>query len=293
MNYLCILLIILLPFNALSSVTFKWLGISSFLIQDEKTTILFDPAITRVGFLDYLPWRRIESDKSEVDFWLNKCGVKAVTATLVNHAHSDHVIDAPYITEKYGGVLYGSNSVINIGKGYGLGPIQLKKIQQEQEIKIGDFTVTPYLTPHPPHLMNILLMNGHVEKPIQFPAKAWEFRVGDTYSFLIKHSKFSLLFHAVSKVPDTDPTKELKVDILLMTIANRNSSEEIIQKKLIPSGAKKIIPLHFDNFFFKMRRDQQIDHLWGVKTQEFAHSVAKTSNVELIWPRYCEAISLF
>lgn len=292
MNYILLAFFTLLSLETSASVTFKWLGITTFLLSDGKTTIMFDPAMTRVGFSDYLPWKRISPNKNEVDYWMNKCGVKAVDATFVNHAHTDHVIDAPYIVSNYGGKLYGSNSTMNVGLGYGLKSNQLIKMNFNQDIRIGDFTIKPFSTPHPPHFLNIRLFDGHIESPLKFPAKAWEFNVGDTYSFLIKHPKGTILFHSVAEVLDTDPMENQKADTLLLTIANRHSSEELIQKRLNPSGAKKVIPLHFDNFFFDMRRDNQIDYLWGVKPEEFTTAVSRSSKAKLQWPKYCQAIQL-
>lgn len=292
MNYFLLCILCFISFKTSASVTFKWLGITTFLLSDGKTTLMFDPAMTRVGFTDYLPWKRITPIKDEVDYWMNKCAVRSVDATFVNHSHTDHVIDAPYIVTKYGGKLYGSSSTINVGLGYGLKSTNLVKINFNQEVKVGDFIIKPFSTPHPPHFLNIRLLDGHIESPLTFPAKAWEFNVGDTYSFLIKHPKGTILFHSVAEVLDTDSMINQKVDTLLLTIANRHSSEELIQKRLNPSGAKKVIPLHFDNFFYKMRRDNQIDYLWGVKPEEFTSAVTKNSKAQLKWPKYCESISV-
>jgi L-ascorbate metabolism protein UlaG (beta-lactamase superfamily) len=278
--------------NVSANVSFKWLGVTSFLLSDGKTTIMFDPAMTRVGFADYLPWRRIAPNATEVDYWMKRCGIKSVDATFVNHAHTDHVIDAPYIVSKYGGKLYGSTSTLNVGKGYGLKSEKLQRVYFNQEIQIGAFKIKPFSTPHPPHFLNIQLLDGHIESPIKFPAKAWEFNVGETYSFLITHPKGRILFHSVAEIFQTDPMKGQQVDSLLLTIANRHSSADLIHGRLNPSGAKKVIPLHFDNFFFDMRRDNKIDYLWGVDPEEFTASVSKLSKAELKWPKYCEDISL-
>jgi beta-lactamase superfamily II metal-dependent hydrolase len=100
MKTITAILIIIFSSSAFSQIKFKWLGITATTISDGKTTLFFDPAITRFGPLDFLPFKKIQSNHAEVDYWLNRCGVKSVQATIVNHAHTDHVIDAPYVTKK-------------------------------------------------------------------------------------------------------------------------------------------------------------------------------------------------
>lgn len=283
---LFILIITTLPSEA--KISFKWLGVSGFVLSDEKTTLIFDPAMTRAGLTDYLPFQKVETDTGEVDYWLNRCGVKTVDAIFVNHAHVDHVIDAPYVLRKYGGKLYGSSSVINVGLGQNLKNDQLQIISEDTEWKVGDFTITPYLTPHSPHLLGITLMDGHISSPLETPTSPWNYKTGDTYSFYITHPEGNILFQAIARVDEQDQLKELKADTLLMTIANRSSTENLL-KRFDTTEAKAVIPLHYDNFLKKMRRDGQIDHFWGVKADEFKQ---KATKARVLWPRYCEEVAL-
>lgn len=280
--------------TAFGQVTFKWLGTSGFILTDSETTIVFDPAITRIPLYDFLPFRTIQSDATEVKYWMNRCGIKTVDATFVNHAHTDHVIDAPMVVKNYGGKLYGSSSVVNVGLGQGLNEKQVQSIKSKDQIKVGKFSIEPFNTPHAPHLFNILLMDGDITTPLKTPTSAWNYRSGETHSFLIKHPKGTILFQAIGKIYDPDPLKGIKADVLFLTIANRNSSEELIQRRIIPTEAKRVIPLHFDNFFFKMRRDKIIDDFWGVNVDDFKEKMKLLSNkTQVDWPLYCEEISLF
>lgn len=275
-----------------AKVSFKWLGVSGFILSDEKTTLVFDPAITRAGVLDFLPFQTIETDQEEVDYWLGHCGVSNVNAVFVNHAHFDHVIDAPYVLRKYGGKLYGSSSVINVGLGHGIQEDQMQLIEAGQEWKVGDFTIIPYSTPHSPHFLGITLMDGHISSPLSSPTSVWNYKTGDTFSFYITHPEGNILFQAIGRVTADDPLKEVKADALLMTIANRVSTENLL-KRFDSTGARTVIPLHYDNFFKTMRRDNQIDVLWGVKANEFKQTVAqKAPQTKLLWPNYCEDVPL-
>jgi L-ascorbate metabolism protein UlaG (beta-lactamase superfamily) len=283
---------VLFPFQAFSQVTFKWLGITGFALSDHQTTIVFDPAITRPGFLDYLPFKTVQTDTTEVDYWMNRCEVKTVQATFINHAHADHVIDAPYVVKKFGGKLFGSSSVVNIGLGQGLSPEQLEEVKQGDKWIIGNFTIRPYLTPHAPHLLDIMLMDGHIKTPLASPASVWDYLVGDTFSYLIEHPNGTILYQAIAKIHENDPLKNIKADALLLTIVNRSSTESLLEKRILPADPKVIIPLHYDNFFYKMKRQGEIDYFWNVNVNEFKEKMKKKSTSKVLWPKYCEEVSL-
>lgn len=294
MKNLLVFFLLINSFTAFAQVTFKWLGTSGFILSDSETTLVFDPAMTRIPLYDFLPFREIQSDASEVKYWMNRCGVKTVDATFVNHAHTDHVIDAPMVVKSYGGKLYGSSSVVNVGLGQGLNDKQVQSIKSKDQIKVGNFTIEPFNTPHAPHLFNILLMDGDITIPLKSPTSPWNYRSGVTHSFLITHPNGKILFQAIGKIYAPDPLKDIKADVLFLTIANRNSSEELIQKRIIPSEVKKVIPLHYDNFFLKMRRDKIIDEFWGIKVQDFKDKMKLLApKTQVNWPQYCEEVSLF
>jgi len=287
-----LLSILLFSFMAQAKLSFKWLGISGFVLSDEKTTLVFDPAMTRVGLLDFLPFTTVQSDKDEVDYWLERCGVTSIDAVFVNHAHTDHVIDAPYVARKFKAKLYGSSSVMNVGRGQGLNNDQLQEVSVGGEWKVGDFTIAAFSTPHLPHVLGITLMDGDITSPLTSPTSAWNYRAGETFSYYISHPQGNILFQAIGRVTDDDPLKDLKADTLLLTIANRVSTENLI-KRFNTTGAKTVIPLHYDNFFKKMKREGEIDEFWGVKTGEFKESVSKkAAGVKVVWPGYCEGVGI-
>lgn len=279
--------------TAFAQLEFKWIGVSTFSLSDGKTTLLFDPAITRIPIPDYLPWRKIQSDHKEVDYWLNRCALHKIDGIFVNHAHTDHAIDLPYIATKFQSKVFGSSSVANIAYGHGIKRDLVNILEPNKTVNVGEFKITSYATPHAPHLLGIMLMDGHITTPLSSPASAWDYKVGDSYSFYIDHPEKRILFQAIGRIQDQDPMKNLTSDVLLLTIANRVSSENLIVKKVIPSGASVVIPLHHDDFFKPIPRTGELIKLFGVKTEEFEKEFLRFTKVQkLVWPKYCEQINL-
>jgi L-ascorbate metabolism protein UlaG (beta-lactamase superfamily) len=291
MKTITAILIIIFSSSAFSQIKFKWLGITAMTISDGKTTLFFDPAITRFGPLDFLPFKKVQSNHAEVDYWLNRCGVKSVQATIVNHAHTDHVIDAPYVTKKFQTKLFGSTSVLNIGRGHGLSNEELQEIKDGGIFKIGDFTITSYNTPHPPHAGGIMLMDGHIEKPLPPHSRAWDYKVGDTFSFYISHPKGNILYQAVADIDLKSPLHKLKSEIALISIANRTSTEKILTETVKPSKATMVIPLHIDNFLYPMKKTGETDLWWGLKLDEFTQKIMN-HGIKVHIPKYCEEVTL-
>jgi L-ascorbate metabolism protein UlaG (beta-lactamase superfamily) len=288
------LLILFVSFSSHGAISFKWLGTTTFALSDGKTTLIFDPSLTYVSVLDFLPWRKIQTDPSEVDYWFNRCGINKVDAVFVNHAHFDHVIDAPYVVKRYGGKLYGSSSTANVGLGGGLKKDQVEIVRPGKEVRLGEFTIEFFNTPHSPHLWDVMLADGHITAPLIPPVNVLDYRVGDTLSFLIKHPKGLILYQSIGRVDSPDPLKEAKADILLLTLANRRSSEELIDGRVLRTGVRKVIPLHHDNFLLPKPRDGSIKALWGQKLDEFESTMkTRAPLVVLTWPKYCEKITLF
>lgn len=284
----------LLAKSAEAQLTFRWMGVSGFVLTDGTSTLLFDPAVTPTPISSWvLPFQTVTSDTEEFKYWAKRCQIEKLDATFVNHTHTDHAIDAPTAVQLFGGILAGSKSLRQIGLGHGLPDSSIRVLNDRDELKIGTFTVQAFTTPHAPHIGQILFADGEIESPLQPGSSPWDYRVGEMRSYWITHPDGKILFQAPSRILPRDVLAELKPDTLLLTIANRESSEILINRRVIPSGAKKVIPLHWDNFFYPLVRDGTPHELWFQNTQEFDTKFKKlASERQLIWPTYCQPIQV-
>src|SRR3989344_4891147 len=127
-----ILLFLVSLIHVQANVQIKWLGVTGHAITDGKTTLLIDPVFNRPSVWKLLFFRSIKPDENLVIESLKRFGISKVDGIFISHTHHDHSIDAPVIIKKAGGVLYGSSSTLNLGRGHKLREDQLK------EIKFGD-----------------------------------------------------------------------------------------------------------------------------------------------------------
>ncbi len=283
----------LLSLPAQAALTFKWMGVTGGTISDGTNTLVLDPAMTATPLWQFLPFQKVKSDPAEVDYWMDRCGVTRADAVLVNHAHTDHVIDAPHVLRRLGATLYGSASAANVALGAGIPQGQVHPLKDGEVIRIGAFKITARITPHAPHIGGLLIADGHITSPLVQPAPPWDYRVGDTFSFWIEHPEGKILVHSLGRVLSTDVLKDYRPDTILMTIVNRANLDDLIVNRVLPSGARQIIALHWDNFFLPMRRSGPPTRLWFQKLDEFkARFEQLAPRHELVWPEYCSPIRI-
>jgi len=283
-----------IPLEGRAALEFRWLGNTGFLLSDGERTLLFDPAVTSTPLHRWvLPFLGVKSDPDELDYWMKRCGVNQLAATFVNHTHTDHAIDAPSATLRYGGIVAGSHSLKQIALGHGVPEERIRVLRDREIVQVGRFEIQAIVTPHSPHFMNITLAEGHIDHPLKPGSNPWLYRVGEMLSYSISHPEGRVLFQAPGRVLTPDVLADFKPDTLLLTIANRTSSRDLIQQRILTSGAQLTIPLHWDNFFLPMNRTGKPRPLWFQNVDEFRETAQKLApNAPLLWPEYCTPLSL-
>jgi L-ascorbate metabolism protein UlaG (beta-lactamase superfamily) len=287
-------LLFLTNFQALAGISFRWTGVSGFILDDGDKTLYFDPNLTMVRIWDWLPFQTVESNPKLVKYWTDKCELKKVDAIIINHSHTDHILDAPAILKKFGGEVFGSNSTLNYMRGMEINEKRLHEIDFNDSFSIGRFDIKVIKVVHPPHIFDFMLAKGKIEKPLKTPASPWDFKVGKTFSFYITHPEGTILFSSVATLPKQDPLQGLKADVLMVTIAKRGETKNFVQKRILPVQAKKVIALHYDDFFNPLNKSGKPKALPFVDPDEFYRTTKKIlgENI-LLRPNYCEKIDLF
>jgi L-ascorbate metabolism protein UlaG (beta-lactamase superfamily) len=231
-----------------AAVTAKWLTVSSIVIDDGKTRLLFDPAWTRPGLKHWLNLSQFKSDEDLVKSILQTNALERIDAVFASHSHFDHVMDAPMVSKLAGAVFYVDESSERIANAYQEKKIRTIKIFPKQTIRVGDFVITPLPRMHSQILHLFDFLPGQVPKDTNL--SFWDYHVGDTWFYLIQHPEITILLDQGSE-PNMDTLKPFaqKVDVVFQGIANRKNDEKIIDGYVKELKARQFIPLHFDNFF--------------------------------------------
>lgn len=231
-----------------------FLGTSSILISDGRTTLLTDGFISRPS-LPKLLLSKIEPDKQKINNVLNKLKIKKIDAIMTLHSHHDHALDSAFIASQTDAVLIGSNSTANIARGSGFKEEKIKIITQKKSFTFGNFKVTMIPSVHtvmPLYLDKLVGLGEYINQPLKMPTYFFNFKEGGTYSVYIEHPLGNIFINASSGYIKNQ-LNEYSAEVVFLGIAglSKNSLEfqeeyfdEVVQKL----KAKKVIPIHWDNF---------------------------------------------
>lgn len=239
-----------------ATVKAKWLTVSSLVIDDGKTRILFDPAWTRPKLQHWLGLSAFKSDEDLVKSILQKNSINRLDAVFASHSHFDHVMDAPAVSKLSGAVFYVDESSVRIAEAYKDPKIRTIRIIPGKKIRIGDFLITPLPRVHSKilHLFNFL--PGPVPKDTEL--SFWDYHVGDTWFYLVEHPEITILLDqgSESNLETVNPLVK-QVDVLIQGIANRKSDQTIIDGYAKVLKPRQFIPVHFDNFFAEFSEGEE------------------------------------
>jgi len=271
-----LLFLSLLSFNLSakeSSLKVTWFGSTCLNISDGKSSLFFDPFLSRPSLFKVVSFQRLKSDTALINKWLSKLGKNKTQGIFISHTHYDHVLDLVSVQKREKAKVYGSHSVFNILKGAGLEK-DYKKIVVGDVVKVGEFKVTILTAVHPNHFFSYILASGSIKKPLSATARANQYKVGSSYNFLIEHPKGKILFHPSGGVLEGFDFSSLgKVDLLVQGIAKRKSTKELHDKIIKPTESNLVIPVHYDDFFEPL--EDGVQEGLSVDLSEFKEELVK------------------
>ncbi len=123
-----------------SKVTLRWFGNSAWEIRSGKHRVLIDPYLSRfeVGMAsgNFNPQTPLQVKKKVIDSHIG-----AADLILCSHGHWDHMNDVPYIAERTGAPVMGTESHMNLLAAMGLPAKQQGHVSGGEHIDFDGFTV--------------------------------------------------------------------------------------------------------------------------------------------------------
>jgi L-ascorbate metabolism protein UlaG (beta-lactamase superfamily) len=131
-----------------SGVTLRWLGNNAWEITFDGTTILIDPWVTRFptgtyGSTGTRPDTPLRTDPSVVDRYITRADL-----ILVCHGHFDHMADVPYVAERTGAAVLGTESHANMLRALGVPDTALTQVRGGEYLEYAGYTVEVFQSLH-------------------------------------------------------------------------------------------------------------------------------------------------
>lgn len=228
-------------------------GTSTILFDDGHTAVLTDgfftrPTLLRVGL------GRIAPDPAIVDRGLRRLAVRDLAAVICVHSHYDHALDASLVAERTGALLIGSASTAQLGRAHRLSEDRLRVVRDGQVLTLGAFQIT---------LLESLHSHGDrwpgtIDEPFSPPARAGAWRSDTSFSVLITHAGRTVLVQASANYRPGALAGH-RADTVYLGIGAlgrqpRRFRERYWAEVVRATGARRVIPVHWDDFFQPLDR---------------------------------------
>jgi L-ascorbate metabolism protein UlaG (beta-lactamase superfamily) len=236
-------------------------GTTTLMIQYGTTALLTDGFFTRPSMKRVL-FGKIAPDPVKIATSLSSASIRRLDAVLVGHSHYDHALDAPEVARQTGSLLVGSASTAQIGLGWGLPQTQIHIVQTGQPLQVRDLEVRFILSKH----SQPLLYPGAIDQPLVPPAHASAYREGGSYTIVVSSPAGSILVQeSANLIPGG--LAEIRAGAVFLSIAqlSRRSPDFIRQyfyETVLIVGARRVIPIHWDNFQKSVRGSLEFFPLW-------------------------------
>ena len=115
----------------------------------------------------------------------------------------------------------------------------------------GRFSVTLYESRHVP--TGIILFPGPIKSPLKPPASARAYRLGETYSLVIKHNDRTIVvMGSAGFIPGA--LKDVKADVVYLSVArlgNQSAAyrDSLWDEVIMATRPERVILIHWDDFF--------------------------------------------
>lgn len=235
-----------------AALTVTWLGVTTVLIDDGETQLLVDGFFSRPSLADGLLGRPVSNDAATINAALYEYEVRNLAAVIPVHSHFDHAMDVGQIALRSKASVLGSESTANIARGAGVLEDQLVVATPGETYAFGEFRVRLLESRHGPvGWRGSVPLPGTIDEPLVFPVPIQSMRVGAVYTVVIEHPRGTTVVQGSSGFIE-DALEEVEADLVLLcsyglTSLGRDYAEKYWQEMVTKTGAKAVIPMHFDD----------------------------------------------
>ena len=235
------------------ALTATWLGVTTVLIDDGETQILVDGFFSRPSLIDSLLQRPITNDAAIINYALHEFGMRRLAAVIPVHSHFDHAMDVGAIAKRTNASVIGSESTANIARGAGVLEDQIIVSNGGEAYAFGEFRVRLLRSRHGPiGWRGSVPLAGTIDEPLPMPAPIQAMRVGTAYTVVVEHPLGTVVVQGSSGFVE-EALEDVRADLVLLcsyglSSLGRDYAERYWQETVTTTGAKAVVPMHFDDF---------------------------------------------
>ena len=234
----------------------KYLGAAGWEISDGHVVVLIDPYISRLkygggGHPDDDRPSFARDDVAQSDTALIDSIITRADFILVHHGHFDHLGDVPYIAEKTGAKVIGTETTITILRAYGIPEDQLYAVGGGEDYQFDNFSVRVVPSIHSALGEKYYFDTRRLDRnsDIEAPLRINQFIEGGSLMILARFDHHNVLTMGSMNFVERE-LEGLDPDILLAGVNGSrlglyNYDERLLK---VTGNPPIILPTHWDNF---------------------------------------------
>ncbi len=175
-----------------------YLGNAGWEITDGRRVVLVDPFLTQ-----FRRWRPGGSDVAPAGLYLPDTAfinerVQRADYILITHGHSDHALDAGYISRRTGAVIVGHETAANLARAYDVPDSSLITVIGGEDYDFGDFSVRVIPNIHSAlddkrYYNNGRGIAGKAPRGLRAPLKRNDYQEGGNLAYLVRMAGHEVL----------------------------------------------------------------------------------------------------
>jgi L-ascorbate metabolism protein UlaG (beta-lactamase superfamily) len=276
-----------------TEVRVTYLGNAGWQIDNGPTTILVDPYLsqfrTKRGAnpnTDDDADEIVAPDAAQID-----ARVQHADYILITHGHVDHMLDAPYISNKRGATIIGRETVANLARAYGVPEARLITVLGGEDYDFGGFSLRVIPSLHSPlwkkHYYDTR-WSGAAPAGLKAPLHESAFVEGGSLAYLLRIAGHSILIMGSMNFIERE-MNGLRPDIALVGAGeSRKENHDYVGRLMRALGNPAIVfPTHWDSYGSKSEKQAREN------VEEFSVEIrAASRKTKVIIPEYFKAIAL-
>jgi L-ascorbate metabolism protein UlaG (beta-lactamase superfamily) len=242
------------PANAREPVTITYLGNAGWQIEAAHKVILVDPYLTefRNGGRD----NKNTNDNSDPILVPDKKGIDAhirrADYILITHGHSDHMLEAPYISNKLGAVIVCHRSAANIARAWGVPDKRLIVVRGGEDYAFEGFSLRVIPSLHSPLLgkrYNDTKWADDTPTGMKAPLHESAYLEGGTLIYLLRIAGHQIFITGSMNYIENE-VRGLRPDIAIVGAgASRKENYDYADRLMRALGDPAIVlPTHWDSY---------------------------------------------
>lgn len=289
-----------------SRVTLTYLGTAGWQITDGKTVILIDPYLSRLrraGTDDIaVEWRKAGGDDRVVyapndplvpDRAALDAHVPRADYILVHHSHSDHLMDVPYLAQKTGAIVLGTESTTNVVAAHGIPKAQLITVRGGEDYEFGSFSVQVIRSLHSALRDKRYFDSRVIPADVKVPLSRNDYFEGGTLAYLIRFGGHEILTFGGMNFIERE-LFGLRPDVAIVGAAlSRNENHDYagrLMRAICRPGL--VLPTHWDNYGVAFTDPKATEERLG-DLKAFASEIRAASPKTVVpVPKYFDPITL-